>query len=176
MSGLPANVVDLEDKIAPKSAQALNIVDGADVSDVLSGNGLAALESDVDEQLLITVPFSSHIKLRGLRIVALEATDASSGPKEVRLYVNQPNMSFEDVDSIKPAQVIELTPEHLAGKPIEVKPLPFANTLSVTVFVASNQDGTDRTRINSLRFFGFAPSGTDMSKLESQKCTSCGEK
>lgn len=69
------------------------------------------------------------------------------------------------------AQVFELTPEHLAGKAIELKPLPFANTLNVTVFVASNQNGTDKTKVNSLRFFGQAPSGTDMSKLE--KCGDC---
>ncbi len=67
--------------------------------------------------------------------------------------------------------MIQLTADNLSGKPIDLKPLPFTNVLSVTVFVASNQAGTDKTAIGGLRFFGVAPAGTDMSKLE--KCKGC---
>ncbi len=133
----PSSVVDLEDKIVASSAHALNVDSTVTVSDFFSGSSSgtplppypshllpypttltlpvsspptpheAPITSDVDEQLLLTVPFSTHVKLRGLRLTAPPAVEdaaeeTASAPKEVRIYVNQPNMGFEDVDVVKP--------------------------------------------------------------------------
>lgn len=68
---------------------------------------IGVIRSDTDEQLIITVPFSSQVKLRGIRITAAE-NEGTSGPKEVRVYVNQPNLGFDDADSVKPSKLYNI--------------------------------------------------------------------
>ena len=51
------------------------------------------VESDADAELLINIPFTGNVKLKGLIIIGGEE---DTHPASVRLYKNRPNMTFDD--------------------------------------------------------------------------------
>jgi C-terminal proteasome-interacting domain of thioredoxin-like. len=62
------------------------------------------VESDVDSELLINIPFTSNIKLKGLRLIG---GDSDSHPNRIKLFKNRPGMTFDDVNA-SPDQEFEL--------------------------------------------------------------------
>jgi hypothetical protein len=59
------------------------------------------LESDCDEQLLITVECNQPVKLYSLRF---------QGPKYVNIFISLPqSMDFEETERSEPTQALELT-------------------------------------------------------------------
>lgn len=65
---------------------------------------LQITESDCDEELLFSIPFTGNVKLKGIIVVGGEG---DTHPSALRMYKNRPNMSFDDV-SIEPDQEFEL--------------------------------------------------------------------
>lgn len=58
-----------------------------------------------------------------------------SAPKDLRLFVNEPNLSFEDVEDAVPAQVVTFTGEELTREDDKVLRI----TLKPIKFVASTR-------------------------------------
>jgi len=90
-------------------------------SSVLNGNGdlhsllspgPSGVSSIDDEQLLFHWKFNELINLEGISI-STPKPDGDRAPKTIKLYVNQPTMTFDDVDSLPPAQIIEVLPNNL---------------------------------------------------------------
>lgn len=54
------------------------------------------VESDCDSELLINIPFTSNIKLKGLRLIGGEG---DSHPSRIKLFKNRPGMTFDDVNA-----------------------------------------------------------------------------
>lgn len=55
------------------------------------------LESDADEQLLLTLTFNQTVSLKHL---VFELPDNESCPQTVKLFINQPSLGFSDVTGI----------------------------------------------------------------------------
>ncbi|ELR19354.1 Thioredoxin family protein 1, putative [Acanthamoeba castellanii str. Neff] len=116
------------------------------------------LESNVDEQLLLLVKFTPRLKLHEIH---LQVFDDGSAPKNVRLFVNEPHLSFEDAGDAIPAQTVTLTEEDLVKEgnnvlKIPLKLIKFQKVDTVSVFVEDNMGGKERTRIRRIRFIGDA--------------------
>jgi hypothetical protein len=110
------------------------------------------LLSDTDATLLINIRFKQHVKLHS---IAVAAPDDGSGPKHVDLIVNKYNVTFGDVENMKPTQTIEFTSEDLVNfTPVILKTTLFQNVIHLTLFVKDNQREQPRTRINRLGLFG----------------------
>lgn len=67
---------------------------------------LPTLESDMDEQLLMCIPFVSPVKIKSIAI--LGAGDEGN-PAVMSAYVNQETMDFSSTESTRPVQTWELT-------------------------------------------------------------------
>ena len=55
------------------------------------------LESDADEQLLISLATMQSLRLRALRLKT-DAAHAASAPKSIKLFVNRPTLGFDDAE------------------------------------------------------------------------------
>ncbi|KAF4512952.1 hypothetical protein G6O67_000277 [Ophiocordyceps sinensis] len=64
------------------------------------------LVSDADEQLLMTVPFTSQVKLHS---VLVRTSSAASAPRTLHLYVNRADLDFSAAEELEPVQVLELS-------------------------------------------------------------------
>lgn len=72
------------------------------------------LRSDCDEQMILFVPFRDTVKLKQLEITAPAGEHA---PTRVKIFANRKALGFEDVDSVKPTQEIDLE-EADKGEPV----------------------------------------------------------
>lgn len=162
------------------------------------------MESNVDPQLLLMVKFTPRLKLHEIHLQVFDdgnpppssprSTEGlafrghslaglkGSAPKNVRLFVNEPNLSFEDVEDAKPAQAISFNEEDIADgvlrislklikyvHPDRARPRGnrwrsdtclrvgrFQKVDTVSLFVEDNLGGKERTRIRRIRFIGDA--------------------
>lgn len=120
------------------------------------------LESDVDEQLLIHVPFTGLCKIHSLLI---RTTNDDSAPRHIKLFKNRDDLDFSSASDLSANHVIE-HPEGVGGtleQSIEAAPssssldsegiaeyalsrAQWSNITSLTMFVEDNY-GDDVTRI-----------------------------
>lgn len=113
------------------------------------------VESDEDDpELLLRVPFTSQVKLRSITILG-EGGDQA--PKNVKIYINQPQLDFSDVhdDARQPVQTLELVQSGREPAEYHVRPAKFHNIQHLTLFFDSNYgDGESSTKLFYLGFKG----------------------
>jgi len=98
----PAGQSDLSILIEPQ-AECLNQSASHPWKNVLNPD-TEYLESDSDEQLLLSLPFAQPVKLHSLAIKAPK----DKGPRVVKLYINQLHVDFSSVGDVTPTQELEL--------------------------------------------------------------------
>ncbi|RHZ77058.1 hypothetical protein Glove_186g143 [Diversispora epigaea] len=155
--------MDINEFITLNQVDCLNQLDDHNVRNIFK-NDDNNLESDVDEQLLITIPFNQTVKLHSLKIVP---KDIDHAPKTIKLYVNRLNLGFDETDSIEETQLLELTIEDYEEE--KIIPLRFVKFQSVTtlvIFVQDNIGDEETTIIKELKFIG---SPAEAIKMENWK-------
>jgi hypothetical protein len=197
-AGLPRGYHDVTDQVDVRGLDLLNA--DSDFGTVRTlfettaptsvGKGKAAassseskkdwVESDVDEQLMLYIPFSATVKLHTIQITSLpprpgheefEEDETPMRPKTIRLYTNrQHNLGFEEAEDIPPTQVIEVKEEDWDDKTgtakLELRFVKFQNISSVVLFVVDGDGSSEKTRIDRIRIIGEAGEKRDMGKLE----------
>ncbi|KAF4336360.1 rna polymerase i-specific transcription-initiation factor rrn6 [Fusarium beomiforme] len=110
------------------------------------------LESDVDEQLLMTVPFTAQIKLHSILI---RTSPSASAPKTLHLFINRDDLDFAAAEESDPVQTLELS-QTSDLQEIPVKRALFGKVQRLVLFFADNfGDGDeDVTRVSYLGFKG----------------------
>jgi hypothetical protein len=123
--------------------------------------GDAELKSDTDAQLLIKVTFRSPVKLSGFSI---RGTQDDSAPNIVKLFVNKPNIGFDEAQDEQPLQAVELTPEEVEkDEQKQLRFVKFQNVFTVQMFVEANAGGIeDPTKVKGIKFFGCPEQAMDM--------------
>lgn len=151
--------MDLSSFINKSGCECLNESDDHPLAHCLTTKG-GYLESDCDEQLIITLQFTQTVKLHSLKLYAPE----ENGPKTIKIFQNLPNsLDFDQAESNEPAQSFELSPTDLKeGSLISLRFVKFQNVSSVTVFVKDNQNGSETTQIDYLGFVGSPTATTNM--------------
>mmetsp|Transcript_19205 Transcript_19205/g.41470 ORF Transcript_19205/g.41470 Transcript_19205/m.41470 type:complete len:173 (-) Transcript_19205:236-754(-) len=111
------------------------------------------LESDADEELLINIPFNQKCKLQS---IVIKGPADGSAPKVVKLFVNNTTFGFSNAQPpAQPAQEIKLTAEQVQkGEPIQLKLVKFSNVTYLNIFIESNQEGTETTKVQKIALFG----------------------
>merc|ERR1712116_71733 len=121
------------------------------------------LESDCDEQLIISLAFNQTLKIHSLKIKAPK----DQGPKTLRLFINQPRtLDFDSAESAQPTQEIILQPGDLDGNPVLLRFVKFQNVQNLIIFIKDNLTGTETTRIDHLALYGSPLTTTNMNDFK----------
>lgn len=122
------------------------------------------LESDVDEELLILIPFTGLVQLKSIQV---RSTADDRAPKVIRLFKNRDDLDFATASELKPMQTLH----HPAGVGIGTRqddgiveyalsrPL-FSNMTSLTIHISENH-GND---VTALSYIGLTGSWTKLNK------------
>ncbi|KAL2712766.1 thioredoxin-like protein 1 [Vespula squamosa] len=155
--------MDLNTFIAKTQCECLNESDDHNFVQCLTTDD-GYLESDCDEQLILSITFTQAVKVHSLKIKA--PTD--SGPKSIKLFINQPRtIDFDMADSNTSVQDLTLLPKDIEeGNPIPLRYVKFQNVQNLQIFIKNNQAGTDTTRIDQLIIFGSPISTTNMGEFK----------
>ncbi|KAF9995038.1 Thioredoxin-like protein 1 [Entomortierella chlamydospora] len=160
---LVAGHSDISDQITLNQVDCLNQQTANHVRNALKADE-TYLESDVDEQLIISVPFNQAIKLHSLKIVP---KDVAHAPKTIKLYVNRLTLGFDEADSVQETQTIVLSESDYEGNGlISLRFVKFQNVTSVILFIEDNLGDEETTQIKQLVFIGSPLDSTDMSALK----------
>ncbi|RKP34916.1 thioredoxin-like 1, isoform CRA_b, partial [Dimargaris cristalligena] len=146
---------DLTHLIITSQTGCLNQTDQHPVVNIFQA-GPSFLESDVDEQLLIHIPFNQPVKLHSMRILSGPGVnDQGRAPKTIKLFANRPNLGFDEVDSVHETQLIELTEEdYESDNLINLRYVRFQNVAHLVVFIQDNLEDEDTTALSRIVFYG----------------------
>lgn len=100
------------------------------------------VESDADEELLINIPFTGDVKLKGIIVIGGEE---GSHPDKVRLFKNRENMSFDDTGSAAD-QEFSLVRDTDGSVQYSTKVVTFSSVRHLSLHFPSNF-GDDSTKI-----------------------------
>lgn len=157
--------VDLSSFITKSGCECSNDSDDHPLAHCLDNNPQTYLESDCDEQLIITLSFSQPVKLYAIKIKAPE----DYGPKTLKFFINQPrSLDFDKAETSEPIQQLDLRAQDLVddAKPVPLMLVKFNNVNSLTIFVKDNQTGQESTRITHLCLIGSPMAMTNMDEFK----------
>ncbi|KAG5878316.1 hypothetical protein JTB14_025366 [Gonioctena quinquepunctata] len=153
-----AGHMDLSPFITKGQCECLNESDDHPFTNCLSSAG-GFLQSDCDEQLIISIAFNQAVKIHSLKISA----PSDKGPKTIRIFINQPRtLDFDLADSYTSVQDLELTPQDVEGNLINLRYVKFQNVQNIQLFIKDNLGGGEVTQINHLAFVGSPINTTNM--------------
>ncbi|KAJ8976317.1 hypothetical protein NQ317_010271 [Molorchus minor] len=153
-----AGHMDLHPFISKAQCECLNESDDHPFTHCLTSEG-GYLQSDCDEQLIISITFNQAVKIHSIKVKA----PSDKGPKYVRIFINQPRtLDFDLADSYTSIQDLELTPEDLEGNPVNLRYVKFQNVQNIQFFIKDNQSGDEVTQIDHLAIIGSPINTTNM--------------
>ncbi|CAE7095508.1 unnamed protein product [Rhizoctonia solani] len=143
-SGSPNN---LYGRIDRPNVVALNAEEGSDPCAVLKPwherlDETRWVESDADDQLILRIPFTGSVKLRGL---LLKTGPGDQTAQKASLFPNADELDFSDANDREPAQSFDVVQSREIGE-YTVKPAKFSSCRSLTLFFPSAQ-GADTLKI-----------------------------
>ncbi|XP_072169818.1 PITH domain-containing protein 1-like [Diadema setosum] len=100
------------------------------------------VESDDDEELLFNIPFTGNVKLKGIIVIGGED---DTHPAEMKLYKNQPHMTFDDVRA-EPDQLFEMHRDDRGELEYATKAARFFNVNHLSIHFSRNF-GADTSKI-----------------------------
>uniref|UniRef100_A0A3P9Q7M2 Thioredoxin-like 1 n=1 Tax=Poecilia reticulata TaxID=8081 RepID=A0A3P9Q7M2_POERE len=163
-SDIPKGYMDLMPFVNKAGCECLNESDDCGFDNCLVKDS-SCLESDCDEQLLITIAFNQPVKLFSMK---LQCSDLARAPKLLKVFINLPrSMDFDDAERSQATQTLELSEEDYKDDGlIPLRYVKFQNVQSVTLFVKSNQGDEETTKINYLTFIGTPVQATNMNDFK----------
>ncbi|TWU71626.1 hypothetical protein ED733_001423 [Metarhizium rileyi] len=117
------------------------------------------LQSDADEQLLMTVPFTAQVKLHS---VLIRTSPSPCAPKTLHLYVNHDNLDFATAEDMDPIQKIELS-QTSDVQEIPVKRALFGKVQRLVLFFVDNFGDGDED-VSRVSYVGFKGEWTRLGK------------
>lgn len=129
----------------------------------------AVVESDADEQLLLRINFTSAVKIAELRLDS-PSEEEEKMPTSVKIFINTPDLGFDEAEDLLPTQEIELSPNSLTSDTAEkLNYVKFQYVSNLTLFFPDNNGG-DTTMLSNLKVFGSPVVQCDMSQFKKQGC------
>jgi hypothetical protein len=114
--------------------------------------GTSYLESDVDAELLISIPFNDAVKLKAISIFS--GVSPSQAPRNIKLFINHNSMDFADAERETPAQELELSMDDVKGNKVDLRFVRFQSVRTLHILIKDNQEDEETTRIDSIDLYG----------------------
>lgn len=150
--------MDLFPFILKAQCECLNENDEYPLTNALAAGG-GFLQSDCDEQLILSFTFNQAVKVHSLKIKG----PADMGPKDIKIFINQPRtLDFDMAESCSCVQELQLTPTDIEGNPVNLRYVKFQNVSNIQFFIKSNQAGGDITQIDHIAIIGTPINTTNM--------------
>jgi hypothetical protein len=143
-------------------SSVLNAGNPETLASVLAGGAAEPLRSDCDEQLLISLPFASGVKLHSLNILG----GGETAPKTVKLFINNDHLAFDDVEDKKPHHEFEMTAKEVGGGTIVLPFVKFQFVTNLTIFISNNLADDEVTTLQRIQLFGQSIAPTDMKEFK----------
>eukprot|EP00899_Mesostigma_viride_P015638 jgi/Mesvir1/24075/Mv10797-RA.1 len=109
------------------------------------------MSNDDDPELLLFVPFSSDVKIKGLSVVG---GGGGSAPSKVRIFINREDLDLSSAGDTAPVQEIELAEDSQGQLEYPTRYAKFQGVGNVTLHFPSNVGGVDQTCIHYIGFKG----------------------
>ncbi|KAJ5079315.1 thioredoxin like 1 [Anaeramoeba ignava] len=157
---------DLFDLINMQEAECLNVRNSeqAIARVIKQFNNSESIESDVDEQILLFIPFTQKVKLYSIHVFG---PDDGTSPKDIKLFVNRRDIGFSDVNDLRPIQQLTLSDDDVVnGEEIKLRYVLFQNVDSLVIFIQNNQADSPNTIVHRISLFGMPAVDTNMSDFK----------
>ncbi|KAI8814575.1 thioredoxin-like protein 1-like protein [Cladochytrium replicatum] len=154
---------DLTEYIHLSQVECLNESSDHSVSALFKKDGY--LESDVDEQLIITIPFNQAVKLHSLKVVA----SGENAPKAIKTFVNRPQtVGFDEADGLPETETLTFTEKEFdSGAALKaLRYVKYQGVHSVQLFIPGNLGDAETTVIKQLIFYGTPVETTKMTDIK----------
>lgn len=102
-----------------------------------------SVSSDVDEQLIIIVPFTESVKLKSITVMGV---GGPSAPRHVRLWRNNDGIDFTNCDAVVPTASIDLSDDVEGELDYPLSQAKFADSASLTIMFDRSY-GAEQTRV-----------------------------
>ena len=116
------------------------------------------VRSDADAQLIVKLKFNEKVDCSSISFYPPlpEEEEDVSNARQVKIFVNQNNLDFSDVENLSPVAHVELPFEYSEGKPFvfQLAGAKFTRIQSLQLFVEDNY-GTDLSRLGRIKIEGF---------------------
>jgi hypothetical protein len=111
------------------------------------------LQSDCDEELLISLAFRQPVRISSIRIEG----PAEQAPETIKLFVNKLGLDFDSAKSEAATQTLSLSAADVSqegAKPVDLRFVLFQNVSRLTIFAPANLGGGEETVISRLQLLG----------------------
>ncbi|KAJ9065205.1 hypothetical protein DSO57_1022005 [Entomophthora muscae] len=154
---------DLAELVNPRDLESLNLNPDHDIKVIFKKGNKQVVESDTDEQLIISVGFTQAVKLHSLKFIA----PLDHAPRNIKLFVNSSNVGFDDAFSLVPTQEFSLTEADYAENAFtELRFVRFQHVTKLTIFVEDNQTDDELTKLQAIALIGSPVFTTNMDNFQ----------
>jgi hypothetical protein len=108
--------------------------------------------SDGDEEIIIVAKFISPVHIRKMLIMG--GGEPGQHPNRVKCYVNQENLDFTNIESVRVAEAFELGIDMDGTAELYPPVLQFTNVNTLVLYFPSNHGGGDVTGIKYIGLQG----------------------
>jgi len=178
--GSGERVIDLIEYINLKNVSILNCMPNVKIAHIFNHDGDGKIRSDVDMQMLFTIPFLTPVNLKAISMDASsssssdkkrrleevrkkeeeeseeEETDGKdSMPKLIHLFKDRFHMDFDEAQDVRPEMSIEMNKDDtISGRKFKLKSSRFSSVSCLTIFIESNQSDVDTTFFRRIGIYG----------------------
>jgi hypothetical protein len=107
------------------------------------------LISDADDEMILTLRFTSPVTIRKLMIIG--GTNPDQQPATLRCYPKQENIDFNNVETFRPAQTFNLQPNPEGTVELITTLHQYTNVSTLVLYFQGNLGGLENS---SLRYIG----------------------
>ena len=129
------------------------------------------LQSDADEQLLISLKFMSAVNISA--IVLQAALDrADDAPSSMKLFVNPVGLDFDSAESNTPTQEFTLSKSDVvSGSKIELRFVKFQKVQELGIFLPGNLSDGEETVLGKLAVLGESVQHTGLKRSAEEQAS-----
>mmetsp|Transcript_17130 Transcript_17130/g.20625 ORF Transcript_17130/g.20625 Transcript_17130/m.20625 type:complete len:324 (-) Transcript_17130:203-1174(-) len=174
--GSGRRIIDLKEYINLKNISILNCMPNVKTAHIFNHDGDGKIRSDVDMQMLLTIPFLTPVNLKAISMDASlssssdkkrqldedseeeeeeEKEEKDSMPKLIHLFKDRFHMDFDEAQDVRPEMSIEMNKDDTSsGRKFKLKSSRFSSVSCLTIFIESNQSDVDTTFFRRIGIYG----------------------